>query len=405
MIFLEGLQFSLAGVAGLLLGYRMVLSFIALFSKELEEFTTSKNRKFAIVLLAGSNKNITRSLYSLSGIVYPKNMYDLIVVADSDNNESAQIAKKLGTIVLVPDYEQIQNNNLDLPWVFEQILSWDKENQYEAVITFNADDLVTGNYLEVMNYYLEQGNRVVQGGYRALPNQDNWEEEILQINLFIQNYVMPAGNKILGFSTALKSNGTCFSTSVLRRYPWQNLFKKTAPELGYMMQRDGIDIEFAPEAVIFIDANPDDDQNITRRQKLQKFVSSLSGGLRSKKILNQISIVMTSVPTFSSIMSLVAVMGTISVITWSLGISSLLFIGLWFVMGLIGIVHLYTGLTMAGIDNKLLKAIIFPPLHLFFECRRYWKSFLEKKRIAFFEKGDESESNDSVDDKEEIIMQ
>lgn len=403
MNFLEVLQFTLASIAGLTLSYRLLVSVATLFNKEEEHLKVEKNRKFAIVLLARSDENIARSLYSLSGVVYPKNLYDLIVVTDNLTNKSALVAEKLGAIVLVADQQQKESDTFNLPWVFKQILSWDMQIQYDAIITFNADNLVAGNYLEVMNYYLEQGATIIRGGYRALPEQESWAGEIARIELLMQNYVMPLGNKMLGLPAVLKSNGTCFSTNILRKFAWQNLLQISDLELGLLMRREGMVIEFVPQAVLFVDATLEKEQKKSHHKNGLKIFGKL---FREKAIslkMKVVSFLFSTIPTVSQLMSLVLGMFAISVITWSIGITSSIFIWIWAGITITGILHLYTGLKVAAVENAFSKAVIYIPMYIFYRIKNSWKSFWEQ-RGKRFEKKSDAENSDSVKEKEQIVQ-
>lgn len=403
MSFIEGFQFSLAAVTVLLVSYRLMLTVLALFKKETEHFETEKNRKFAIVLLAKSEESIARSLYSLSGMVYPKSMYELIVVTDNVANKSIKIAEKLGATVLVTDTKQDYDNEFDIPWVFEQILSWDVNQQFDAVIIFNADNLVAGNYLEAMNYYLEKGSSVIQGGYRALPKPENWRGEITRIEFLIHNYVLPLGNKILGFKAALKSNGTCFSTTILQKYAWQNHTKTSGIELGFMMQQDGIEIEFAKEAVIFVDASMGNSPQKTYSYSfLKNGYQFFKEALPSNK-LPVIPIILTMYPTVTQVLSLIILMGTISFVTWSFGVASALFIGIWSVIAAIGIGQLYIGLKATGIEHKVLKALLYLPAYTFDQMKCSVQRLWESKGKTYRNNPDD-EGHNSVNDKEQIVQ-
>lgn len=403
MSFLEGFQFALAATAGLIISYRLLISVAALFGKEAEHRTAEKNRKFAVVLLARSDDSIARSLYSLSGVVYPKNLYDLIIVTDNLTNKSAQVAEKLGAIVLVADQQQTQKNTFNLPWVFERILSWDMQMRYDAVITFNADSLVAGNYLEVMNYYLEQGANVIQGGYRALPKQENWHTEIARIELLMQNFVMPLGNKMLGLSTTLKSNGTCFSTSILQKFAWQNLSQVSDLELGLLMQREGIALEFVPEAVLFVDAALEKGQRERHYQNNLKIIHQLLQKTAISLKMKIVSFILSTIPTVSKTMSFVFGMVAVSAITWSIGITTSVFIWVWVGITIIGIAHLYAGLKVAGVEHGFSKSVLYTPMYLFYRMKDFWQAVWEQRSKRFVKKS-ESENSDSINDKEHMVQ-
>lgn len=250
MIVLEIIQYCLAAVLGILLGYQMILSFLAIVGGRINNIQTEKNRKFAIVIPASDdNKVIAKSLYSISGMVYPKNMYDLIVLADNCTDSSIKIARNLGATVLERSNNLKNSKSSSLQWAIDQILSWDKN--YDAVVLFDSNSLVSGNYLEVMNYYLEQGNKVVQSSGLIPPKTEGWTE-IEWIGFLLDNYVKPMGRKVLGLGVGLLGTGMCFTTEVLRQIPWRT--PSLADDFGYelTLYLKGVKIEFSPEAYAWI---------------------------------------------------------------------------------------------------------------------------------------------------------
>lgn len=403
MGFIEGLHLILAVAVGLLLIYWTLLGICALYRKEAHHFQATKKRKFAIVLQAKSDQSIARSLYSLSGMVYPKNLYDLFVVTDNVLNESTQTAEKLGATVLVTDASQSQDGGVDLPWVFEQILHSDYEQQYDAVITFNADNLVAGNYLEVMNYYLEKGHRIVQGGYKALPKEEHWDLEIARIEFLVHHYVLRLGNNAMGFSAALKSNGSCFETTILRKYAWQNFQQLDEVELGFMMQRDGIEIEFAPEAVIFVDAPIEPRSTEMGHHKMAKNIARFFKGVSLFNKLNRIPIIFTMYPTMIQLLVFSMLMVAISFGTWIFGITSPHYIGIWFSLAAIGMGQLYGGLKVMDIQEKFVKTLLYAPLYIYFQIKNALQSFWKQRVKSDTQKMDDDSQN-AVNDKEHIVQ-
>ncbi len=403
MNFLEGLQFSMVLVAGLLLSYRVALTILALFYKELEDFGTAKNRKFAIVLLAKSDESIARSLYSLSGMVYPKNLYELIVVTDNKANKSIETAEKLGATMLIMDQNHAGETKLDLPWVFDQFLQWDTHQKYDAVITFDTDNLVAGNYLEVMNYYLEEGCSVIQGGYRALPKQENGEGEIVRMKFLIHNYVFSFGTKLLGLKTSLRSNGSCFATTVLRKYAWQNLYKKSDAELGFMMQQDKIKIELAPEAIIFVDASIRDHSHILDTKKYQGNRNLTSQVTSIPNMINRIPDMLINYPTVIQLMVFITFMVVLNFLGWIFEITPLLFLGIWAGIMAVGMCQFYFGLKVAGIEDRFSQGFIDMPVYLFNKVTKLLKSIWEKRGQTLTKKS-EDDNQDTVNDKEQIVQ-
>src|SRR5690554_3316666 len=133
MIFYETLQYILITAGGSLITYQFILSVFAFRSKETEDFETDRKRKFVIVIPAHNEEAvIAKTLYSLFGLIYPVNLYDIVVVADNCTDKTAKIAANIGATVLERSHDTKLGKGFALRWAFDQILEWDQ--QYESVV-------------------------------------------------------------------------------------------------------------------------------------------------------------------------------------------------------------------------------------------------------------------------------
>lgn len=388
MIIIEIIQYGLAAIAGFMLGYQMLLSFIALRGKKKSDFSTARNRKFAIVLPAhNEEKVISRSLYSLSGLVYPKNMYDLIVIADNCTDNSAMIAKKLGAQVLERSNDKERGKGYALRWAFDQILDWDEE--YDAVIVFDSDSLVSGNYLEVMNYYLEHGSKVIQSSDLVLPQPNAWSIEATRIGFLLHNYVKPMGRKVLGLEMGLRGNGMCFSTNVLRQIPWQAWSLTEDVEYGLILQLEGIEIDFAPEAEVLAQM-PEQAKNAESQRRrwemgrypiIRKYTPKLLAAIFKKRSLKYLDILVDLVtPPLVNLLLFVLSMCLVTALLWGTGWIASSFFWMWVIIAGFGIIHLMVGLVAAGADRQLIKSMLYIPVYVLWKLKLYLKSLISREK-------------------------
>src|SRR5690625_3800980 len=177
MIVIEIIQYGLGTLIMILLIYQLILSISALREKKRITFNSDQNRHFAIVLPPPENgQMISKTLYSLFGLVYPKNLYDVIVIDANITRETADNARELGAIVLKKKELSQTEEHRELQWAFRQILQGDKS--YDAVSVIESGSLVSGNYLDVMNYYLDEGSSVIQGSNLILPQHGFRGDEV-----------------------------------------------------------------------------------------------------------------------------------------------------------------------------------------------------------------------------------
>jgi cellulose synthase/poly-beta-1,6-N-acetylglucosamine synthase-like glycosyltransferase len=383
MIIIEILQYGLATVVGLLLGYQLLLSLFAIKAKKIQNFHTSQNRKFAIVLPAHNEERvIAKTLYSLHGLVYPKNMYDLIVVADNCRDETARIARNLGAIVLELNNEKVSGKGYALQWAFDQMLEWNKN--YEAIIVFDSDSLVSGNYLEVMNYYMDQGSEVIQSSNLVLSQSGVWSSEIARIRFLLYNFVRPMGRKVLGFNIRLDGNGMCISTEVLKRIPWQASSMAEDVEYGLNLILNDVSIDFAPEASVWTQM-PIRPESLRERTKgrwyplIREYAPKLlSDGFKRRSFKHLDTFIDLITPPLVDTLLFVLIVCGLNAGMWALGWFPVTFLWLWLGIVGLGMLHLFVGLFAAGADKTLYKSLIYIPVYAFVKIKFYAKSFLTK---------------------------
>lgn len=371
MLIIELVEYIFLAVMFVLLGYQALLSIAALFGRKIQSFQSQKKRKFALVVfLPNEEKELSKTLYSLFGVVYPKNLYDVIVVVDNPSRNVTKIAHNLGAIVLELTSQKEQSRGAPLCWVFEQVMRMGVE--YDALIVFNTHGMVSGNYLEVMNFYLEKGSKVIQSSDLVFPQSNQWIKEFKRASFLLSNYVKPLGRKALGFGTCLNGSGMCFSFDILRENPWQNWSLTEDSEVGLVLQVQEIEINFAPEASVWIKSPNLVDQADWRRKcwnrstyALKKFAPIFFKKLTKDPSVKRLFAFIDFVtPSLLKVSLFVTAMFSISALLWFFSGLPVYFMGAWLSLILITLVHLLVGIYGAGADPNIFESILLTPLYV-----------------------------------------
>ena len=120
--------------------YFFVIGFCGLWRRHENKITTPE-KTFAIVVAAHNEHAVIGQLVSnLQQLNYPKDMYDIYVVADNCNDDTAEIASKAGAIVHKRFDDTKKSKGYALEWMFDRLFKMEK--QYDAVVVFDADNLV-----------------------------------------------------------------------------------------------------------------------------------------------------------------------------------------------------------------------------------------------------------------------
>ena len=162
--------------------YYLVLSFFGLY-KGKKKTHHLPEKSFAL-LVAAHNEDVVigKIVESLQSLDYPKELYDIFVIADNCDDKTAEVAREHGANV----YERFNNNNKGkgyaLEWMFEKIFKLDKK--YDAIAIFDADNLVSKNFLTEMNSKMMEGYKVVQGYIDSKNPHDSWITESYSISFW-----------------------------------------------------------------------------------------------------------------------------------------------------------------------------------------------------------------------------
>ena len=119
-------------------------------------------KKFALVVAAHNEETVIAHIVdSLNRQNYPGNLFDVFVIADNCTDRTAEIAEEHGAKVYKRFNNEARGKGHAIEWMFAKIFNM--KEKYDAICVFDADNLVTSNYLLEMNRQLCEGHKVVQG--------------------------------------------------------------------------------------------------------------------------------------------------------------------------------------------------------------------------------------------------
>ncbi len=140
--------------------YYFILSMFGLYRKK-ETKVLVPEKTFAIVVAAHNEEKVIEPLIdNLFQIDYPRELYDVFVVADNCTDKTALIARNAGASVHQRFNSIKRGKGFALEWMFHRLFKM--ERQYDAIVIFDADNLVKDNFLFEMNSKLCQGEKIVQ---------------------------------------------------------------------------------------------------------------------------------------------------------------------------------------------------------------------------------------------------
>ena len=229
--------------------YYFVLSVFSMYRKK-ENKDFQPINKFAVVVAAHNEEPVIGPLVdNLKELDYPEELYDIFVVADNCSDKTALISKNKGAYV----YERFNEINIGkghaLEWLFNKIFLLEKK--YDAVVIFDADNLVKKNFLAEMNAKLCQGEQIVQGYIDSKNPMDTWVTNSFSIAFWLMNRLIQLGRYNMGISNVLAGTGMCISTEVLKKFGWGAHSLTEDLEFTMKALSNGVKTSWAHDAVVY----------------------------------------------------------------------------------------------------------------------------------------------------------
>lgn len=206
--------------------------------------------RFAVLIPARNEEAVIAGLVeSLINQDYPKELYDVIVLPNNCTDHTALAAQKAGAAVLecpLPTHSKAEVLDYALNHLFRQ------NQRYDAVIVFDADNLVHPQFLSRMNDAWQAGARVAQG-YRDSKNPaDTAVSGCYSIYYWMIDRFYSQARANLGLNAIINGSGFLVSMELLREQGgWKTATITEDIEFSALCALRGQRIWWVPEAVTF----------------------------------------------------------------------------------------------------------------------------------------------------------
>lgn len=176
-------------------------------------------KSFALIVAAHNEENvISYVIESLKKLDYPKELYDIFVIADNCTDDTAEAARKAGAFVHERTDTTLRGKGYALAWMFDRIFKMDKK--YDSVAVFDADNLVSSNFLSKMNDMLCEGHKAIQAYLDIKNPYDSWVTLTNSMMYWITNKMFNQTRHNLNMWCTIGGTGFCLDIKVLEKIPW-----------------------------------------------------------------------------------------------------------------------------------------------------------------------------------------
>lgn len=203
---------------------------------------------YAILVPAHNEELLIATLcQSLLHIDYPKDKFQIFIIADNCSDRTADICRQHPLQVLERHDPENGGKGQALAWALRQI----ELERFDAVFVVDADNYVDPAILRELSRLLNQGEQAIQC-YNAVGNrEDSWFTQLLFVSRTISNLLYHESKFRLGLSSYLMGNGLCFRSDLLQKKGWTAFSAGEDWEYSAQLVGDGIKIGFAAKAKVF----------------------------------------------------------------------------------------------------------------------------------------------------------
>ena len=207
---------------------------------------TPKNKFKILVACRNEQAVIANLIESINALNYPKNMYELCIIPNNCTDNTREIALNLGSRIIDCSYDCKCKADA-LRCAFKQL----ENDEFDAYIVFDADNVVHPKFLTRMNNALEEGFRVAQG-YRDSKNpSDNWISGSYSIYYWMQNFFFNKARMNVGASASINGTGFMVKKEVIDTYGFNTKTLTEDIEFTAQCALNNIRIAFVQDAITY----------------------------------------------------------------------------------------------------------------------------------------------------------
>ncbi len=227
--------------------YILVFTFAGnlISSKSNTNLKQKKTRKYA-VLIPGYKEDSVICEVAQEALKqdYPKDLFDVVIIADSFQPETILKLKQLPIILVEVSFEKSTKSKA-LNKAMEAI-----GDNYDVALVLDADNIMETEFITKIDTAFDNGFEIVQG-HRIAKNTNNALAVLDAISEELNNNIFRKGHRALGFSSGLIGSGMAFGYAMFK----ERMLKVNAvggfdKELELTLLRDRKKIEFVDNAYV-----------------------------------------------------------------------------------------------------------------------------------------------------------
>ena len=227
--------------------YQWLWAIVALLPRRVRpSVSTAARSRFAVVIPAHNEECVlATTLASIEQAGYPHDRIHVVVVADRCDDDTAQIARRLGAEAL-DRRDGRPGKGSAIAYAVAHLQR--TANPFDALMIVDADTVVDKRCFAAFDEAVRSGCDVQQG-FNTLSNP--WESSftrIIAVTSVLRNRFFYNGKERVGVSSMLSGTGMCFSRRIIATYGWTALSVGEDWECSVSLLLNGEKIHFNNDA-------------------------------------------------------------------------------------------------------------------------------------------------------------
>ncbi|MGE4283756.1 MAG: glycosyltransferase family 2 protein [Clostridia bacterium] len=207
-------------------------------------------KRFALLIPAHNEENVIECIIdSLYHSDYPKELYDIFVIADNCTDQTAMLSRNRGVTVYQRNHDTKIGKGYALEWAFNILLQ--SETPYDAAAIFDADNVVAPDFLKEMNNKLCEGHQVIQGYVDSKNPFDSWITCAYSICFWAATRLLQIPRHNLGLSCSLWGTGFVVDMNVLKEIGWNATCLTEDLEFSTKLVLNNYKVAWAQHATVY----------------------------------------------------------------------------------------------------------------------------------------------------------
>ena len=221
-----------------------------------------------LILIPAHNEAamIRRTLANLATLDYPPDKTEVIVVADNCTDDTADICRECGTVVLERHDPGNPGKGQALDWAMRlHLAEW--PNPFDAVVILDADSTVNSDFLWFLNEDFRKGREILQGYYTVANPAESWRTSLLTASLGLFHFLRPLGRETFGLPCGIRGNGFVLSRRLVIHVGYPAFSNVEDVELTLFHALRDTHAGFVPGAHIYGEMTSQSDAAATQRTR------------------------------------------------------------------------------------------------------------------------------------------